>query len=219
MAFHLRFCIEVEFLLTLPTARKSRNLGLFAECVRALYQGRKKVSWPSMHNGVGGSYDDDNSAIEWTLAYDVSIRPEGKLWDCIEPPCTVWTNDSCGTHVHVSPNDNYTLAQAKAVARAVLYFEPAINALVPPHRLNNMWCKTFFPNNANFQGKEVAQAIARVDRVGSLEDIFRQAEGVTTSLDALAWAEFVVTFIGAALAVADVSNPPNYFDDFERDVG
>ncbi|KAF9649035.1 hypothetical protein BDM02DRAFT_3114596, partial [Thelephora ganbajun] len=168
------------------------------------------------------------------------------MWDCIEPPCTVWTNDSCGTHVYVSPNDNYTLAQVKAVARAVLYFEPAINALVPDHRLNKMWCKTFFPNNANFQGKEVAQAIARVDEVRSLEGIvelmnsppnpftildrlytwnftnlpnplrstieFRQGEGVTTSLDALAWAEFVVTFTGAALAVADVPNPPNYFD-------
>ncbi|KAF9645640.1 hypothetical protein BDM02DRAFT_3189539 [Thelephora ganbajun] len=91
--------------------------------------------------------------------------------DCIEPPCAVRTNDSCGTRIYVSPSNLCTLAQIKAVVRAVLHFEPAINALVPPHRLNNMWCKTFFLNNANFQDTDVAQAIAQVDGAGSLKAI------------------------------------------------
>ncbi|KAF9642848.1 hypothetical protein BDM02DRAFT_3105159, partial [Thelephora ganbajun] len=177
MAFHLRFGIEVEFLLTMPGTREFRGLHPFAECVLALYQGRKDALWPNMHNDVGGVYHGENTGIEWSLTHDpwlcllydhppdgielvspiLHFRPNDPfqnyvrgVWDCVEPPCAVWTNDSCGTHVHVSPSNNYTLAQVKAVARAVLYFEPAINALVPPHRLDNMWCKTFFPNNVNF---------------------------------------------------------------------
>ncbi|KAF9645630.1 hypothetical protein BDM02DRAFT_3130921 [Thelephora ganbajun] len=295
MAFHIRFGIEVEFLLTLPATRKFHDLGLFAECVRALCQGRKDVAWPSMRTGIGGSYDEENSAIEWTLTYDSSIEDEGKypielvspifhftpndpfqdhvrgVWDCIEPPCAVWTNNSCGTHVHVSSSNKYTMAQVKAIARAILHFEPAVNGLVPPHRLNNKWCKTFFLNNVNFQDTDVAWAIARVDGAGSLKAIvglvhpplddfpipdrfyawsfansssllgpprstieFRQGEGVTTPFNALTWVEFVVAFIGAALAVAgvgpdgpgvvgalgatDAPNPPNHFNGFPPNV-
>ncbi|KAF9643004.1 hypothetical protein BDM02DRAFT_1773646 [Thelephora ganbajun] len=29
------------------------------------------------------------------------------VWDCIEPPCAVWTNDSWGTHVHLSPGTGH----------------------------------------------------------------------------------------------------------------
>ncbi|KAF9644767.1 hypothetical protein BDM02DRAFT_3121354, partial [Thelephora ganbajun] len=148
----------------------------------------------------------------------------------------VGTNTSCGTHVHVSPSNEYTSAQVKAIARAILYFEPAINALVPSHRLGNPFCKTLFASNRNFAGKNVEQAIAIVDKVDSshptlvaelmnpdmdryyawnftnlhdndvLTIEFRQGEGVATPVDALAWAEFVVTFVGAAVAVAASHN-------------
>ncbi|KAF9643007.1 hypothetical protein BDM02DRAFT_3192336 [Thelephora ganbajun] len=147
-----------------------------------------------MRNDIGVPHNDENT-IEWTLTYDSSIEDGGKhpielvppifrftpndpfrdhvrgVWDCIEPPCAVWTNDSCSTHIHVSPSNVCTLAQVKAVACAVLYFEPAINALVPPHRLSNMWCKTFFANNVNFQGREVVQAVAQVDGARSLDAV------------------------------------------------
>ncbi|KAF9644773.1 hypothetical protein BDM02DRAFT_3190303 [Thelephora ganbajun] len=186
----------------------------------------------------------------WTFATDTTISPDKDTEYPIELVSPVFhfrhgelfheTNDSCGTHVHVSPSNEYTSAQIKAVARAAIYFEPAINALVPSHRLGNEFCKTFFASNEHFKDKTVEQAIAMVDGVGETHKAiielmnppgrlsepnrfyawnfanlvdngiltieFRQAEGVTTPDGALAWAEFVVTFIGAAVTEATSYN-------------
>ncbi|KAF9644758.1 hypothetical protein BDM02DRAFT_3121338 [Thelephora ganbajun] len=214
-----------------------------------------------MHIDLDGSYKGKNVTTEWSFSDDESISPDKHteypielvspilhfndghfrdyvqgVWNRIGALCVVATNESCGTHVHVSPSNEYTSAQIKDVARAALYFEPAINALVPPLRRNNEFCKNFLASNKHFTGKTVEQAIAMVDGVddsrkaiielmnppdrltepdryytwnftnlvagGFMTIEFRQGEGVITPAGALAWAEFVVTFVGAAVAVA-----------------
>ncbi|KAF9643628.1 hypothetical protein BDM02DRAFT_3191383 [Thelephora ganbajun] len=263
---HLRFGIEVEFLLYLKDEKHVfKNIEGFAEFVLSVYQKEKDKSWPDMHIDLDGSFKGKNAATEWSFSKDKSIErdPNDKhtqypielvspilhftdghfrdyvqgMWSLIGPLCVVKTNDSCGTHVHVSPSNEYTSAQIKAVARAALYFEPAINALVPPHRRNNFYSRNFFASNKYFKDKTPEQAIALVDgldeshkaiielmnphdsvipgpdryytwnftnlKVGGFMTIeFRQGEGVITPAGALAWAEFVVTFVGAAVAVA-----------------
>ncbi|KAF9642852.1 hypothetical protein BDM02DRAFT_1857417 [Thelephora ganbajun] len=261
---HLRFGIEVEFLLSPREAHTFKDIGEFANFVLAFYKSKKDKSWPNMHVDLDGSYEGDNDTIEWSLSDDASIKHDKEypielispilhfkqgdhfrdyvkgVWDRIVTLCIVGTNNSCGTHVHVSPSDDYTSAQVKAVARAVLYFESTINALVPAHRLANEYCKSFFASNEKFKGKTVEQAIAIVDKVDeshpamvaelmnpdryytwnftnlyhgrTLTIEFRQGEGVATSTDALAWAEFVVTFIGAAITAANTYNDLKKFD-------
>jgi hypothetical protein len=156
------------------------------------------------------------------------------VWKVIQAICIVETNTWCGTHVHVSPSVHspqqapFNLDQAKSVARAVLYFEAATDALVPPDRLKSQFCKSFHAANTNFKGKSMEQCFALVEKSKSDQELvelmnnpdrcfawnfqnlwnargtieFRQGPGVTSSDDTLAWAEFAVTFVGAALKAA-----------------
>jgi hypothetical protein len=159
--------------------------------------------------------------------------------------CSVESNASCCTHIHVSPNDGFNAKQVKAVARAALYFEEAVNALVPAAgRSGNEFCQSFSACNTNFQGKAIEECIAKVDELGNLVHVvnlmnpnedrhyiwnftnlhrgktltieFRQGPGVVTASSALVWAEFVVTFVGAAMAVAWTHGDLSQFPD---DVG
>ena len=151
---------------------------------------------------------------------------------------------SCGAHVHVSSNDGFNAKQVKAVARAALYFEGAINALVLAGRSGNEFCQSFSACDTNFQGRAVKERIAKVDKLGDLVHVvnlmnsnedrryiwnftnlyrgktltteFRQGPGVVTASSALMWAEFVVTFVGAAMAVAGTHEHLSQFPD---DVG
>ena len=148
------------------------------------------------------------------------------VWDSLRFLCSIVPEESCSTQVHISPDTGYNVIQLKAIARAILYFEPAINALVPSHRRGNTWCKSLYASNPEFKDMEddPQLAIAKLDcveeendivdlmnpdskgyvwnfeslrRYGSLE--FRQGPGVTTADETLAWVEFVVTFINATL--------------------
>jgi len=95
------------------------------------------------------------------------------VWDRISRSCTISTNESCGTHVHISQDTGFHVLDAMAIARAVLHFEPAINALVPPHRRDPgaEYCKTFFGHDKKFQGMTPTQAIAKVNTIDRDEDV------------------------------------------------
>jgi hypothetical protein len=148
------------------------------------------------------------------------------LWDIFNSLCLIQTNNTCGTHVHISPNIGFTIDSAKSVARAALYSESAINSLVPPDRRNNEYCKSLRRDNLNFVAGTAQECIKLVDRCSTLAELvelmnmnnrywtwnfrnllqggkmtveFRQPPDVVIAKDCLAWAEFVVTFGGAAL--------------------
>lgn len=85
------------------------------------------------------------------------------VWKCIYHFCYIETNDTCSTHVHISPSTFYSLTKLQLIARAVLYYEPVINALVPPQRQGNSYCKSFYASNSTFKGRTPAQAIDEID--------------------------------------------------------
>ena len=85
--------------------------------------------------------------------------------------CLVESNSSCGTHVHVSPSDEFDVMQVKAVACAALYFEEAINALAPVDRLGNEYCKSFSACNENFRGKMVAECVAKAENLSDIVSV------------------------------------------------
>jgi hypothetical protein len=108
----------------------------------------------------------------------------------------------------------------------------------------NEFCQNFSACNTNFQGKAVEECIAKVDELSDLVHVvnlmnpnedrryvwnftnlhrgktltieFRQGPGVVTASSALVWAEFAVTFVGAAVAVAGTRKDLSQFSD---DVG
>ena len=177
-------------------------------------------------------YQDPLELVSPILYFEASYpfrKYVNGVWEVIQAACIVETNTWCGTHVHVSPDNEYTFDQVKSVARAVLYFESALNALVPADRLKSRFCKSFHASNPSFTGKSMQQCIALVDAakdtvavielmnnpdrcfIWNFQNLwygrpltieFRQGPGVISSTDALAWAEYAVTFIGAAIKAA-----------------
>ena len=65
-----------------------------------------------------------------------------RLWDVINENCYIRMGTSCGTHVHISPEESYTLHALKCVAKAAIYYEPAISSIMPNERKACTWCSS-----------------------------------------------------------------------------
>jgi hypothetical protein len=64
-----------------------------------------------------------------------------KLWRVLESLFEVHATDECSTHVHLSPaNGPWSLNEAKGVAKAAIFFERCIDALMLGHRRINPYC-------------------------------------------------------------------------------
>ncbi|KAF2745033.1 hypothetical protein M011DRAFT_488559 [Sporormia fimetaria CBS 119925] len=80
----------------------------------------------------------------------------------------------CSTHVHLSPSSaRWTLPQVKAIAKAALYFEPCIDAIMPAHRVRpapgtSDWCAS---SRQNAYGRQMgyAQQITNITNAPSVE--------------------------------------------------
>ncbi|MCJ1387899.1 hypothetical protein MMC18_000742 [Xylographa bjoerkii] len=61
------------------------------------------------------------------------------LWDCIATDCVIETNDTCATHVHLSPLNGtpWDIESLKSICRSIIHFEGAFEVLVPPGRRGN----------------------------------------------------------------------------------
>lgn len=78
---------------------------------------------------------------------------------------TVETNQSCGTHVHVSrPQDSPGGSNMKCVARSILHFEAAMEVLVPAHRRGNEYARSNKVDNPNLAGKSENQCFQLIDK-------------------------------------------------------
>ena len=55
-------------------------------------------------------------------------------WSFIEREYLIEPDDYCSTHVHVSKKEPYTLQELKLIAQAVLWWEPAWEAILPDER-------------------------------------------------------------------------------------
>jgi hypothetical protein len=64
-----------------------------------------------------------------------------KLWKVLESQFEVHATNECSTHIHLSPaNGPWTLNEAKGIAKAAVFLERWIDALVPGHRRINPYC-------------------------------------------------------------------------------
>ncbi|POS70590.1 hypothetical protein DHEL01_v211019 [Diaporthe helianthi] len=72
------------------------------------------------------------------------------LWRFLDSDYKVTADETCSTHVHVSKAEGYTSEQLKRLAQAVIHFEPAFEALVPPERRKNEYARSNWIDNKNF---------------------------------------------------------------------
>ena len=80
-----------------------------------------------------------------------------KAWGILRRYYVIETNDTCGTHVHISPprEKDWDIGNPKPVCGSILYFENAIEALVPPKRRNNILTKANWVDNHHFHNKSL----------------------------------------------------------------
>jgi hypothetical protein len=82
---------------------------------------------------------------------------------------TLAASSSCGTHVHVSTVPALGAAHLAAVAKAILLFEPALDALVPAARASpsSYWCQS----NAASQALRSLSPAQRFDLIDCCPDV------------------------------------------------
>ncbi len=89
------------------------------------------------------------------------------------------TDASCGLHFHVSLHGHqWSLDNVKRVARAVLWFEPGAEVLVPQERRTSTWCKSHSANSAKLVGADAIAAQALVTACETLETVVDVMTGV-----------------------------------------
>lgn len=155
------------------------------------------------------------------------------------------TNQSCGTHVHISPSDNvnWDMGSLKSICRAIIYFEGAFEALVPEHRRGNAYAKSFQADHPQFKSKRHGECFALIEQQthpvhiadlmnpgsdrnyawnfcnliygGKMTVEFRRGPGVTGPEDCLAWVELAVSFARSARAFGTVQHLQDYTQDVQ----
>ena len=79
------------------------------------------------------------------------------LWRLLANRWAIDSNESCRTHIHISPPTGWDDEQVKRVACGILYFESAFEFLLPPHRRGNQYAKSNRINNPHFADMSAAQ--------------------------------------------------------------
>lgn len=150
-------------------------------------------------------------------------------WKFLADRYDIDTNHRCGTHVHISLDPFFNVRELVRIAQAVLHFEPAIEALVPEDRRGNDFCKSNWLGSRQLGAANISRtdSIAKIGKIqdpselircmGNGEDRgyswnflslmdknkrtleFRKPPGSTTVEQTLSWAEFVLSFIQAAI--------------------
>ena len=92
-------------------------------------------------------------------------------WHLVNLFASVDINIACSTHVHVSPDQGWSLPMVKAVARAALYFENAIELLAPYSRRSNEFCKANKVDNLKLKNLPLDDCFARINGCTTLVQI------------------------------------------------
>ncbi|KAK6496909.1 hypothetical protein TWF481_001890 [Arthrobotrys musiformis] len=121
---------------------------------------RARVDYPRLAQGEGILQQ------RWYIEEDKSIRPEDgyfgvevvspilvadpnrswvdqvrNVWRVINTYFRVRQNRSCGFHVHFSPAEgNWNLRDLKALSKAILFYDPVIDGILPDERRGILWC-------------------------------------------------------------------------------
>ncbi|OBT50907.1 hypothetical protein VE04_09088 [Pseudogymnoascus sp. 24MN13] len=104
-----------------------------------------------------------------------SFRSEVEfVWRHLQEMTTINTNETCGTHIHLSPYTNngiWALRDVKAICRSIIYFEFAFEVLLPAHRRQNLWTKSNVYDNDSFPQKTVDACFGLIDGCSLIAEI------------------------------------------------
>ncbi|KAK0732465.1 putative amidoligase enzyme-domain-containing protein [Apiosordaria backusii] len=178
-------------------------------------------------------------------AYEGSAwrREVQKMWEFIDANYVVLDNRNCSTHVHLSRAEPWTVEQIKRLAQAIIHFEPAFEAMVPPARRNNEYARSNWIDNLRFAGKSRDQAMDEIEKQRTIKDVlnlmhgaddqskyygwnfltlesyktveFRRGAPSKSAADVFMWVELAMEFMQAAIVVKTRAD----FGKYARNVG
>lgn len=135
----------------------------------------------SLQASTTAQVEAGNGFEKWTVGEDISVLPDDEnetqvaleitspilqnnngehwkaqvreFWDFIQTYSEVQTNDTCGTHVHISPSESasWSLGHLKRLSMAIIWFEPAIEVILPKQRRQNKWAKANHKDHPQFK--------------------------------------------------------------------
>ncbi|KAH6637185.1 putative amidoligase enzyme-domain-containing protein [Chaetomium tenue] len=160
----LRFGVEIELVLRSRYQKHTTFTSLASEICQRL----KEAQVPSHIGNLLQKTGATETYQEWTIIQDSTLpsnATENKFgvelvspifhiqqkhiwisqvqqtWRVLEREFEVHSTNECSTHVHLSPsNGPWSLNEAKGVAKAAIFFERCIDALMPGHRRINPYC-------------------------------------------------------------------------------
>ncbi|KAI8625623.1 putative amidoligase enzyme-domain-containing protein [Xylariaceae sp. FL1651] len=156
-----RFGIEIELLLT----SRSKNHKSWKSLASEL---SIRLDGAGIPNHLNESNDSSpENYVEWSITQEVTIPPQvGKnqwglelvspiytptdgwsthlslIFRVLKTYFTVTPSAHCSTHVHLSTSPPLQPVHLSSIAKAVLYFEPALDSLLPPDRATSYWCQS-----------------------------------------------------------------------------
>lgn len=94
-------------------------------------------------------------------------------WKIVERFGTVHVNDTCATHVHISPQKGtpWTLDQVKRVAQAILYFEDAFEAVLPPNYRGHCGKKSNRVDNVTLRELKPVECFGPIQACDNISDL------------------------------------------------
>ncbi|AEO57310.1 hypothetical protein MYCTH_102133 [Thermothelomyces thermophilus ATCC 42464] len=186
LANHHTFCfgIEIELLLESPS-KKHRTWEALAQDLS------KRLKAAGIRNHV----HDNHGYAEWSIVREVTVQdPDGrnpyqygvelvspihvatslpilaaqlcKIFAVVNTISTPIKSRRCSSHVHVSRRPILSPQELAALAKAALYFEAALDALMPPERSgpHSHWAQSNrHANNPCLAGLTLAECLAKVD--------------------------------------------------------
>ncbi|KAJ0109898.1 hypothetical protein J7T55_004448 [Diaporthe amygdali] len=81
-------------------------------------------------------------------------------------------NESCGLHVHLKPSVCWNMKDLRALSKAIVYFEPCLQALLPSHRASrNFYCKQNYSENPYLTSQDIGRCFETINNMSGISDL------------------------------------------------
>ncbi|KAI3398961.1 hypothetical protein diail_7988 [Diaporthe ilicicola] len=115
-------------------------------------------------------YGSGYSIALWTIERDGSIRKDNARQVSMEIVSPIM--ESCGLHVHLKPSISWNMKDLRALAKAIVYFEPCLQTLLPSHRARrNFYCKQNYTENPYLGPQDIGRCFEIINNMTGITDL------------------------------------------------
>ncbi|KAF2745040.1 hypothetical protein M011DRAFT_155896 [Sporormia fimetaria CBS 119925] len=114
------------------------------------------------------------------------VKEISTAWNVLQRSYRLSLNGDCATHISISPcgHRKWLLDDVKRITKTVLYFERAVDAIVPLDRRISVFCKS----NKHREDVSLAWLFDLIDKAGSIQEVVWVMNGSPT--DMKTWKNF-----------------------------